>query len=215
MPDALHGKWKLKLIVLRVKKRFMSAENTTPIGFKEWAFVCEALGQGAQTIILRKGGIHEGRGGFHFQHDAFWLFPTGFHNQGEQLRWSPPNATDITVPRDEERETVNIRYFATLHGVWRITDWDKVAALEPLHVWKDEVVRDRFAWNEESCLHVALVRVSACPQLWSFPYQPGYGGCRSWVKLPQDGAGLEKQAATVLSDQSWNDTAAKVRALLD
>jgi hypothetical protein len=34
------------------------------VGFKEWALVCEALGRGEQTIILRKGGIAEGRGGF-------------------------------------------------------------------------------------------------------------------------------------------------------
>jgi len=44
------------------------------VGFKEWALVCEALGRGEQTIILRKGGIAEGRGGFAFQHSEFFLF---------------------------------------------------------------------------------------------------------------------------------------------
>ncbi|MFL6569175.1 MAG: DUF1802 family protein, partial [Chthoniobacterales bacterium] len=34
------------------------------IGFKEWALVCEALGRGEQRIIIRKGGIAEGRDGF-------------------------------------------------------------------------------------------------------------------------------------------------------
>jgi len=184
------------------------------IGFKEWAFICEALGQGVQTIILRKGGIHEGRGGFHFQHDAFWLFPTGFHNQGGQLRWSPPNPDEIAVPQDEQREKVNIRFHAKLHGVWRITDWDQVAALEPLHVWKEEVVRERFMWDEESCLHVALVRVSALPQVWTFPYERGYGGCRSWVKLPAEGNDLAKKAATVMSDDAWNTAADSVRRVL-
>ncbi|MED5454303.1 MAG: DUF1802 family protein, partial [Verrucomicrobiota bacterium] len=32
--------------------------------FKEWAVVIDALGRGEQIIILRKGGIHEGKGGF-------------------------------------------------------------------------------------------------------------------------------------------------------
>lgn len=191
-----------------------NGEAAPPIGFKEWAYVCEALGQGVQTIILRKGGIHEGRGGFHFQHDAFWLFPTGFHNQGEQLNWTPPNAGDVAVPRDEERETVNIRQFAVLHGVWRLTDWDKVTALGPLHVWREEVVRERFAWNEESSLHVALVRVSVLPKPWTFPYERGYGGCRSWVKLPAGGRGLEKEARPAMEDAAWNTAAAKVRAML-
>ena len=193
----------------------MAMESTAPCGFKEWALVCEALGQDVQTIILRKGGIHEGKGGFHFQHDAFWLFPTGFHNQGGQLRWTPPNIADVIVPRDEERETVNVRYFARSKGVWRINDWDKVAALEPLHVWKEEIVRERFMWDEESCLHVALVRMFTLPQLWSFPYEHGYGGCRSWVKLPAEGNDLEKQFMPVLDEASWNATVAKVKAILD
>ena len=190
------------------------AEITQPVGFKEWTFVCEALGCGVQTIILRKGGIHEGKGGFHFLHDAFWLFPTGFHNQAGQLRWTPPNPEEVAVPQDEERTRVDVRYFARMHGLWKITDWDKVSALEPLHIWSDQVVRERFAWNEESCLHVALVRVSALPQVWSFPYQPGYGGCRSWVKLPAEGAGLENTAQLVMADDRWNETAARVREIL-
>ena len=52
-------------------------------------------------------------------------------------------------------------------------------------------MRERFAWNEESSLHVALVRVSKLPQPWIFPYERGYGGCRSWVKLPGEGAARE------------------------
>ena len=191
------------------------AASHPPTGFKEWAYICEALGQGVQTIILRKGGIHEGRGGFHFQHDAFWLFPTGFHNQDDLLRWTPPNAAEVAVPRDEEREQVKIRHFARLEKKWLIRDWDKVAALEPLHAWKDEVVRDRFAWNEESCLHVALVRVASLAEPWVFPYQPGYGGCRSWVKLPEEGSGLEERLVPSMSDAAWNEAATRVRAILD
>ncbi len=46
------------------------------IAFKEWAIICDTLGSGAQSIILRKGGIHEGREGFSFKHPDFFLFPT-------------------------------------------------------------------------------------------------------------------------------------------
>ena len=54
--------------------------------FKEWAVICEALGSGRQSIILRKGGIHEGRGGFEFSHQEFALFPTRFHEQAAHVR---------------------------------------------------------------------------------------------------------------------------------
>lgn len=206
----------------------MSPATSPPIGFKEWSYICEALGQGVQTIILRKGGIHEGKGGFHFQHDAFWLFPTGFHNQGELLRWTPPDFEEVTVPRDEQREHVNIRYFAKLHRVWKLTVWDKVAALASFHVWNEQTIRDRFAWNEESCLHVALVRVFKLPQPWTFPYQPGYGGCRSWVKLPgpertrlelaeglpEEVRTLEDKLTPVMGDVAWEDMAEKVSQML-
>ena len=56
------------------------------VGFKEWALICEALGHGEQSIILRKGGIAEGRAGFQFKHDDFFLFPTLFHEQIAQLK---------------------------------------------------------------------------------------------------------------------------------
>ena len=52
-------------------------------GFKEWAVIVEALGQGEQIVILRKGGIAEGRDGFRAEHERFWLFPTRFHQQAE------------------------------------------------------------------------------------------------------------------------------------
>jgi hypothetical protein len=191
-----------------------SSSNAAPVGFKEWAFVCEALGQGVQTLILRKGGIHEGKKGFHFEYEDFWLFPTGFHAQGDQLLWLPEDADKVAVPQDEERELVDVKYFAKTQQIWRITDWDKLAALAPFHVWKEEVVRERFAWNEESCLHIALVRVHKLPITWSFPYLKGYGGCRSWVKLPPEGKDFEPIVTPVLADEVWNEIAEKIKAVL-
>jgi len=58
---------------------------TSNIAFKEWAVLCAALGAGRQTIILRKGGIDEGREGFRVKHDEFWLLPTQFHQEPSQL----------------------------------------------------------------------------------------------------------------------------------
>ena len=185
------------------------------IGFKEWAFVCEALGQGVQTLILRKGGIHEGKGGFHFQHNQFWLFPTGFHAQKEQLDWSPENAETVAVPSDEERSEVQIRHKAELKKVWKVTDWEKVAALAPYHVWKEEVIRDRFVWNEETCLHVALVRVSSLRSEWTFPYERGFGGCRSWVKLPSESEPTDGLLNPSLGDEKWQQIANKIHSILE
>ena len=78
----------------------MRTENS--IALKEWAAVCLALSDGRQSLLLRKGGIAEGRGGFRMEHDEFWLFPTQFHQSPEQLT---PGTSDLldALGRDIER----------------------------------------------------------------------------------------------------------------
>ena len=187
---------------------------SSSVGFKEWSFVCDSLAQGIQTIILRKGGIHEGRGGFEWKHPGFFLFPTWFHTQGEKLRWIPENA-EASVPPEEERTGVDIVGYATLEHVWKVTDWPKMEAIAPLHLWNEDVVRERFAYDEESCLHIALVRAYKLPQSWTFPYTKSYGGCRSWVNLPEEGFSLLTHARAAMTDDAWNETAQKLFAILD
>ena len=60
-------------------------QDKSSIAFKEWAVVCAALGSGRQAIILRKGGIDEGRDGFRVKHGEFWLLPTRFHQDEKQI----------------------------------------------------------------------------------------------------------------------------------
>ncbi|MDZ4286987.1 MAG: DUF1802 family protein [Prosthecobacter sp.] len=186
----------------------------TAVGFKEWAYVCDSLVEGVQTIILRKGGIHEGRGGFEWKHNGFFLFPTWFHTQAAQLSWVPENA-QRAFPPEEQRTSVDIDGYATLEQVWKVTDWARMAALAPLHIWNEEVVKERFVYDEESCLHIALVRAYKLPRRWSFPYAKSYGGCRSWVTLPEEGLGLIANATPALNDAAWHDVAAKLRQILD
>ncbi|HEY1082490.1 MAG TPA: DUF1802 family protein [Prosthecobacter sp.] len=191
----------------------MKAETpASSVGFKEWAYVCDSLVQGVQTLVLRKGGIHEGRGGFEWKHKQFFLFPTWFHTQSERLTWSPEGASPF--PPEEERTSVDIEGYATLEQVWKVTDWAQMEAIAPLHIWKEEIVRERFVYDEESCLHVALVRAYKLPQVWSFPYSRGYGGCRSWVNLPEEGVSLVSEAIPALSDEAWNDAATQLRTVL-
>jgi hypothetical protein len=162
------------------------------IGFKEWAVVCEALGQGRQSIILRKGGIAEGAAGFSFQHRAFFLFPTWFHEQPEKVR-----AHGLKIPAPPEAE-IEIRYFARLEQARIITSWPMAEALAPLHILKPEVVRERFEYDEAPGIHLALVRVFRLATPWKLPNEKKFGGCRSWVPLPEPPVNF--QLEPVLSD---------------
>src|SRR6266516_536836 len=123
------------------------------VGFKEWAVVCEALGRGRQSIILRKGGIAEGHGGFSFRHREFFLFPTYFHEQPEKVR-----EIDIEFPvRSDDR--IDINFFAKLELVKIITSRETAQALEPLHISKPEVVRERFGDDKAPVLQFCFVRL--------------------------------------------------------
>ena len=155
------------------------------IAFKEWAIICETLGSGTQSIILRKGGIHEGREGFSFQHPEFFLFPTLFHEQ--IARTSLPASTPIPAG---EPGGIQIACFARVDWTATITALETALALRPFHVWNDDVVRERFHYDQAPGLHLAFLRVFRCEPGWSFPDAPKYGGCRSWVTIPDPPDGM-------------------------
>ena len=178
------------------------------IGFKEWALVCEALGRGEQSIILRKGGIAEGRAGFRFQHDEFLLFPTLFHEQVTKLKL--PETT--LLPARAEDGGIRIEYRARVEWTAAITDLATAHRLAPFHVWRDDVVDERFRYDEKEGLSLAFVRVFRLSEPFAFPDSPKYGGCRSWVTLPDL---PERMSSTAVLDQGTHEArAAQVRALL-
>jgi hypothetical protein len=154
------------------------------IGFKEWALVCAALGEGRQSVIIRKGGIAEERNGFAFRHREFFLFPTFFHEQLTRTRLS-----DAALPEPLPGE-IEIRYFAEVESARIMTNWTDVRALEPLHILRESVVRERFDYDDTPGVHVAFVRVFRLDPVWRFPDEKAFGGCRSWVELPEAPAGL-------------------------
>jgi hypothetical protein len=149
------------------------------IGFKEWAIVCEALRSGAQSLILRKGGIAEGRAGFRFQHEEFLLLPTLFHEQAAQLK--VPAETPLPQPPLDGMLEVSLR--ARAEWAEDITDLDALHRLAPYHLWRPELVEERFRYKDDPRLSVAFVRVERLATPFRFPDSPKYGGCRSWVTL--------------------------------
>jgi hypothetical protein len=146
------------------------------IGFKEWSLVCNALGHGTQSIILRKGGIAEGREGFSFRRREFFLFPTFFHEQIGKVRIA---AADIAGPGN----TIAIRWYAKVERAQRINSVAIAEALAPLHILSIEVVRERFGYKGDG-LNVAFVCVFEVSPVWVLQNEKRFAGCRSWIDLP-------------------------------
>ncbi len=146
------------------------------VGFKEWSLVCDALGRGTQSVILRKGGIAEGHGGFSFRYREFFLFPTLFHEQVEKVRIA---SADIPAPGN----TIAIRWYAKVERALRIESLEIAEALAPLHILSAAVVQERFGHKGDG-LNVAFVRVFEISPVWVLQNEKRFGGCRSWVELP-------------------------------
>jgi len=176
------------------------------VAFKEWALVCEALGDGRQSLILRKGGIAEGRGGFAFQHDEFFLFPTWFH---EQLPKTTLPAHTV-LPEQKENE-IEIRYAATIIWSRLLTNPEHVLGLREFHVLHESVVQDRFCYDGMQGLFVAFVRVFRLEPACVFPMEKKFGGCRSWVNIPDLG---HCALVSVLSDEEHDRRTKGLHAIL-
>lgn len=172
------------------------------VAFKEWAVVCGALGEGRQSVLIRKGGIAEGRDGFRFRHEEFYLFPTWFHEQ--LARTTLPAETIIP---EEPTDEVAIEYAVAVEWTGLVTDLAAVQRLRELHVLQDSVVEERFRYDAADGVHLAFVRVFRLEPARRLRLEKKYGGCRSWVELPDlDGVAL----VSVISDEEH----ARRRALL-
>jgi len=147
--------------------------------FKEWAIVCDSIARGETSLIFRKGGIAEGREGFQFKHQKFFLFPTYFHGQIERTRLRPER--DLKPQQDP----VAISVFVQVEFVTLVRDLTLFQSLESLHVLQASLLEERFHYDGREGLHIAFVRAYRILPVWELPLHPSYGGCRSWVTLPQ------------------------------
>ncbi len=169
------------------------------IAFKEWAIVVDALGRGEQIIILRKGGIAEGRGGFKVEHPEFLFFPTLFHQQRESVLPKAQQRFDEIAPTLPSPETLRLEYFA------KVVDWrqlDSLPLAESLagqHIWRDEVIRERFDWGKNKNIFAIALRIFRLPNRIELPMVPSYGGCKSWIEVEQEIA--TEDASPILSDE--------------
>ncbi len=153
-------------------------------GFKEWDVVCEAIGNGRQDVIFRKGGIHEGREGFSFKHKNFYLFPTLFHAQEDYVtEGSAPVRSEWQVG-----DAVEIKFLCKATKAVTLTTWEEVLAYQDRHIWTEQTIRDRFDWEGKGMhtgsIHIAELSVQKLEKPWVLSYEKKYGGCRSWLELP-------------------------------
>ncbi len=167
---------------------------------KEWAVVEEAMAAGAVSLLLRKGGIHERRGDFTAEHRAFWIFPTGWHeNRPDLAPHLHPFLDAVAPPR--ARGTVPFRVHAVVDEAYRIESEAALDRLEGLHPLAPPAAHARFAYKGRPYVHALVVRAFVLPAPVVLPDTARYEGCVSWVDL--DTAIPTAEATPVLSDEDF------------
>lgn len=154
--------------------------------FKEWATVVDALGHGEQILVLRKGGIAEGAGGFRVEHSLFLLFSTLYHQQRESVLPAARVRYDQIAPKLAGPDVLRLEFCAEVVAWRRLDSLAAVERLRGQHIWRDEVLAQRFDWGKQQAIFALAVRVSRLPQRRDLPMLPAYGGCKSWIELAED-----------------------------
>ena len=182
--------------------------------FKEWAVSCEALGEGRQVMLLRKGGISEKGRSFTVDHPSFFLYPTFEHQDGESVK---PEAQGLLGKALAERPAagrVVVRHWAKVDQAWALDSMAPVLAQDANHIYSERSVRERWDWHPEKPLWLLLLRVHRLQRPLELEVLPGYGGCRSWIDLSLPAAEEGLPCEAVLDDAAYAAKAAAVRTRL-
>ncbi|MBV9463696.1 MAG: DUF1802 family protein [Verrucomicrobiae bacterium] len=186
----------------------------TSVAFKEWAILVERFGRGEQILILRKGGIHEKRGGFEVEHRGFFLFPTLFHQQLEGVVPEARVPLDLLATAGANPKEVKLEFWAEVTDAHWITDEAALDRLRPFHAWTREVVRERFEYGTEPGIFALVVRVFRVAGPKTFALKPEHGGCRSWLELKSEETPSLERKKPALSDLDFESRRAAIAAAL-
>jgi hypothetical protein len=188
------------------------ALSPTHAALKEWAIVCRALEAGRQTLLIRKGGIEEIKSGFEVSHRAFWLFPTTLHQNPADLVARVREEFETLRAAAPAPDTICVQLFATVDDVAKVTDLERLRALEGRHILSWDCVASRFQYRNRPGVHVLTLRVYRRAEPFRLQSTARYEGCVSWVDLDQALDPME--CVPVLGDGDHARQAAGIRQLL-
>lgn len=173
------------------------------VALKEWAITCEALSQGRQIILLRKGGLLDEEGSFSLEHGQFFLLPTWLHQEEGLVKPEHRDLFRSTQKLPEETlQVAFLRHFARVEALWSVTEKDeKLLEMAP-HIWSRQYLDVRFGYKSEKPLLCAALRVWELERPVRYELRPQDMGCRSWVEMDRP---LESGASPVLDDETFGE----------
>ena len=178
---------------------------------KEWSVTIDSLLAGRQTFLLRKGGIHEQRGGFKVEHQEFFLFPSHLHQDLRALH--PSFRVGLDGSNGPKTPTVVLNTFARVQELIPISNVEVLRGLDGLHTLNWATVLKRFSYRNRPGLNLLLLRVYRLPVPHQIQNLERYDGCVSWVELEQLLSVTD--AEPVLDSGVFEDQVQDIRRLAD
>ncbi len=177
---------------------------------KEWAVAVDALIAAETVVLLRKGGIREA--GFKVDSRPFWLYPTYEHQKPELLKPQYRNLVTTVAP-GWHPDLVSIGAWAIVTHQYELKEQTQLDRLMPHHIWNEDFTEMRLKWKPKLALTVVFLRVFRLNKSVEIPFEPVYGGCRSWTTLqPKIDA---SDSVAVLSDDRYAQTLRDILSLRD
>lgn len=171
---------------------------------KEWGPAVDAIRNGHQTILLRKGGVKEPT--FTPRASQFLLFPTAFHTDVSLLKPSAQSQQNLS---NDPKTSSTILFDCVAHvtGAWTTTDPAVLEALDQLHIFGQGWLDARLRWRQTQALTVMEVRgYRLVGKRVTVPAKDEYWGCFSWVDI---------DVTTTTTIQEIEQTCGAVPALSD
>ncbi len=174
------------------------------IALKEWAVTGEALGQGRQIILLRKGGLLDEDGSFCLEHGQFFLLPTWLHQEKSLVKPAHRDLFDFSQKmRGESVQTPVLRYFASVAATWQLRESDEALLKVAPHIYAPSYLDLRFNYQSDKPLLCAALRVWELESPIPYAMRPQDMGCRSWIAMETP---LQSAATPVLSDADFAES---------
>ena len=152
---------------------------------KEWATIVKALGNGDQTVILRKGGILETASGFNIESKKFVLFPTFEHQESNHIKPQFQNYLDYVRDNKPKEGCNKITSYAEAIYDADVESEEKIKALSSFHIWSDAYIKTRVDWMPEKPIKAVFLKVFSIPE-FEISLKPEYHGCKSWININDD-----------------------------
>lgn len=153
----------------------------TGVGLKEWASVIDALLDGRQALLIRKGGLGDKGTNFALEASTFFLYPSYLHQQANFVKEEYTKRFKELEP--PQSGTVVFKGCGVTRDVIPVSDIEALSRLDGFHIWNRRFIEQRLEWRPDNPAIVVLVRVYRLNVPIVMAEQRRYRGCRSWVQL--------------------------------